>query len=163
MKPIFKPGRAGERQPGDGRLAYQKLLVFPALEDIQADLSADATLLAITQPHPQGLNPVLKTFWDNQTFNNRLMFLSGSEVFTKVSINAAYVKAAEDQIKEFEAEQMPDSAPEMQQAKAALDRWRGGFLSTLRETFTQLHYPGLDGTLTCRGLRLEFAENFVRR
>ncbi len=159
LRDVFKPGRAGERQQGAGRLAYQKLLVFPALEDIQAALSADETHLVISQPHAQGLNPVLKTFWDNQTFKNRLMFLCGSEVFAKVSINAAYVKAAEDQIKEFEAQRMSDSAPEIQQAKAAMDRWRGGFLSALRETFTQLHYPGLDGTLTCRTLRLEFASN----
>ena len=47
----------------------------------------------------------------------------------------------------------------MQQAKAALDRWQNGFLSALRETFTQLDYPGLDGTLTRVSVKLEFASN----
>ncbi|MCM8594871.1 DUF499 domain-containing protein [Accumulibacter sp.] len=159
LRNVFKPGKANECQTGSGRLAYQRLLVFPTTDDIQGTISADDMLLVISQPHAQGLNPILRTFWDNQTFKNRLMFLCGGEVFSKVSENAAYVKAAEDQIKEFEAQRMPDTAPEMQQAKSALDRWRGGFLSALRETFTVLHYPGLDGSLCSRSLKLEFASN----
>jgi hypothetical protein len=159
LREVFKPGRANQGQPETGRMAYQKLLVFPALDDIQKTISMDDTLLVVGQPHPAGLNPHLSSFWENQTFKNRPMFLCGTEIFTKVSLNAAYVKAAEDQIAEFEGQKMRDDAPEMQQARDALDRWRTGFLSALRETFTQLHYPGLDGTLTCRSLKLGFAAN----
>jgi hypothetical protein len=159
LRQVFRPGKASERQVGAGRLAYQRLEVFPATDDIQREISADETLLVISQPHPQGLHPVLHTLWENQTFKNRMMFLCGAEVFTKVSDNAAYVKAAEDLITEFEAQHMPDTAPELQQARSALDRWRAGFLSALRETFTQLYYPALDGTLTQRSLKLEFASN----
>jgi hypothetical protein len=159
LRQVFRPGRASERRAGTGRLAYQRLEVFPATDDIQREISADETLLVISQPHPQGLHPVLHTLWENQTFKNRMIFLCGAEVFTKVSDNAAYVKAAEDLIKEFEAQHMPDTAPELQQARSALDRWRAGFLSALRETFTQVYYPGLDGTLTRRSLKLEFASN----
>lgn len=159
LRQVFRPGKAAERQPGAGRLAYQRIGVFPTTDDVQKDISAEEMLLVISQPHPQGLHPELRTLWNNQTFKNRLMFLCGDEVFTKVSENAAYVKAAEDLIKEFEAQRMPDAAPELQQARSALDRWRAGFLSALRETFTQLHYPGLDATLTRRPLKLEFAAN----
>ena len=153
---IFKPGRAGA---GKGRLAYQKLLVFPTVQDVQKELGAEDVVLVIGQPNPQGLHPVFRRLWEGETFKNRLMFLGGSETFTKVTDNAAFVKAAEDLIAEFKAQQMVDQAPEMKQAKDARDRWKGAFLSALRETYTQLFYPGLDGTLTLRTLKLEFASN----
>ncbi|MGD9617659.1 MAG: DUF499 domain-containing protein [Alphaproteobacteria bacterium] len=159
LRQVFKPGRAAERPGGIGRPAYQRLAVFPTTEDIQKEMSADDVLLVISQPHSQGLHPELRQLWQNQTFKNRLMFLCGEETFTRVAENAAYTKAAEDQIAEFQAQRMPDTAPEMQQAKTALDRWRNGLLSALRETFTQLYYPGLDGTLTRRTLKLEFSSN----
>ena len=48
----------------------------------------------------------------------------------------------------------------MQQARAALDRSGAAFRSALRETFTQLHYPGRElGQLEVASLRLEFAGN----
>ncbi len=159
LRQVFRPGRAAERQAGAGRLAYQGLAVFPTTDDIQKEISADEMLLVISQPHPQGLHPELRILWENQTFKNRLMFLCGEETFTRVSENAAYAKAAQDQIGDFQGQRMPETAPEMQQAKAALDRWQNGFLSALRETFTQLYYPGLDGTLTRRSLKLEFVSN----
>lgn len=156
LSEIFKPGRAG---PGKGRLAYQKLLVFPTIADVQKELGADDLVLVIGQPNPQGLHPVFRQLWDGETFKNRLMFLGGSETFTKITGNAAYVKAAEDLIAEFKAQQMADQTPEMKQAKDARDRWKNAFLSALRETYTQLFYPGLDGRLTLRTLKLEFASN----
>lgn len=159
LRQVFRPGRAAERQAGAGRLAYQRLTVFPTTDDIQKEITAGDVLLVISQPNPQGLHPELRKLWENQTFKNRLIFLCGEETFTRVSENAAYAKAAQDQIGEFQAQRMPETAPEMQQAKAAFDRWQNGFLSALRETFTQLYYPGLDGTLTQRSLKLEFASN----
>jgi len=155
LRNIFEPGR----QPGSGRLAYQKLLVFPSPQDIQEALGQDATLLVIGQPHPLGLNPVLRQLWEDATFKNRLMFLCGVETFTNIADHAAYVRAADDQVKEYRQAQLSPEQPEMRQATKALDRWQNSFRSALRETFTRLYYPGLDGTLADRNLRLEFAAN----
>lgn len=159
LRQIFEPGRADRRHSGAGRLAYQKLLVFPSPADIQKALAQDTMLLVVSQPHPQGLNPVLKQMWEDSTFKNRLMFLCGAETFTDVAEHAAYVRAAQDQVEEFRVAQLAADVPEMRQATKALDRWQNSFLSALRETFTRLYYPGLDGALTARNLRLEFAAN----
>jgi hypothetical protein len=106
-------------------------------------------VLVISQPSHAGLNPELKAFWDNETWRNRLIFLCGSETFTEVSRAAAYMKAAQDQVADFEAQRYADAQPEMQQARAALDRHNTAFRSALRETFTQAKYasddrPGMD-------------------
>jgi hypothetical protein len=111
LRQVFRPGKAGERQAGAGRLAYQRLVVFPTTDDIQKEISADEVLLVISQPHPQGLHPELRTLWQNQIFKNRLMFLWGEETFTRVSENAAYAKAAQDLINEFQAQRMPETRP----------------------------------------------------
>jgi hypothetical protein len=40
LRQVFRPGRAAERQAGVGRLAYQRLTVFPTTDDIQREISA---------------------------------------------------------------------------------------------------------------------------
>ena len=88
------------------------------------------------------------------------MFLCGSETFTEVSRAAAYMKAAQDQVAEFEAQRYTDTQPEMQQARASLDRNSTAFRSALRETFTQLHFPDVSsGQLEVASLRLDFTGN----
>jgi hypothetical protein len=160
LRDIFKPGAARDRGQGEGRLAYQELLVFPTVEDIQAAMDADKVVLAVTEPDPTGLNPALKAVWANQAWRNRLMFLCGTAQFTNVLQAAAFKKAADDQLAEFAGQRLPDGAPEMVQAKDIVTRSGTAFLSALRETFTLLHFPDLtSGELRAKPLRLEFAEN----
>lgn len=160
LREIFKAGAARDRGQGDGRLAYQELLVFPTVEDIQNAMDPDKVLLAITEPDPTGLNPALKSVWENQTWRNRLMLLCGTAQFTNVLQTAAFKKAADDQLAEFVAQKMPDGAPEVVQAKDIVTRAGTAFLSALRETFTLLHFPDLtSGDLRAKPLRLEFSEN----
>ena len=145
---------------GEQRYAYQKLLVFPTIDDIRAALGPHEVVLVISQPSHAGLNPELKLFWDNETWRNRLIFLCGSETFTEVSRAAAYMKAAQDQVADFEAQRYADAQPEMQQARAALDRHNTAFRSALRETFTQLHFPDVSsGKLEAASLKLDFSAN----
>jgi hypothetical protein len=160
LRKSFDPAGSTLQRIAEQRNAYQKLLVFPTIEDIRAALGAHEVVLVISQPSHAGLNPELKAFWANETWCNRLMFLCGSETFTEVSRAAAYMKAAQDQVKEFTDQRMSDSQPEMQQAHAMLDRHTTAFHSALRETFTQLHFPDVSsGTLEMESLRLEFASN----
>lgn len=159
LREIFKPGLAKERGQGEGRLAYQELLVFPAVEDIQTALDPDKVLLAITEPDPSGLNPALRKVWENVPWRNRLMFLCGTAQFTNLLQSAAFKKAAEDQLGEFVSQKLADGSPEIVQTKDFLSRATGAFLSALRETFTVLHFPDLQGDLRGKSLRLEFPEN----
>ena len=159
LKSSFDPNGMTQQRPNERRWAYQRLLVFPSIEDIQEAAKADDTLLVIGRPSASGLNPDLKKLWENLTFQNRILFLCGSETFTEISRAAAYKKAAQAQVAEFEAQKMGDGAPEMGQARAALDRHMNAFLSALRETFTQLHFPGLSGKLEAASLKLDFASN----
>lgn len=160
LRKTFDPDATTPQRAADRRTAYQRLLVFPTVEDIRSALGPNEVLLVISQPTHSGLNPDLKAFWSNETWRNRLIFLSGSETFTQASMTAAYMKAAEDQVAEFAAQKMGETQPEMQQAKAALDSYKGRFHSALRETFTQLYFPDISsGRLEAAGLKLDFAEN----
>jgi hypothetical protein len=160
LRTTFDPAGSTLPRAGDQRHAFQKLLVFPTIEDIRAGLGSNEVILIISQPSHAGLNPDLKTFWANETWRNRLMFLCGSETFTEVSRAAAYMKAAQGQVAEFEAQRYTDSQPEMQQARASLDRNSTAFRSALRETFTQLHFPDVSsGQLEVASLRLDFTGN----
>jgi hypothetical protein len=160
LRKSFEPAGSTLLRIGDQRLAYQKLLVFPTIEDIRAALGPNEVVLVISQPSHTGLNPDLIAFWTNETWRNRLMFLCGSETFTEVSRAAAYMKAAHEQIAEFKAQHYSDAQPEMQQAQASLDRHSTAFSSALRETFTQLHFPDISsGKLEAESLRLDFSGN----
>jgi hypothetical protein len=160
LRKSFDPAGSTLQRVGDQRHAYQKLLVFPTIEDIKAALGPNEVILVISQPSRAGLNTDLKTFWANETWRNRLMFLCGSETFTEVSRAAAYMKAAQDQVDEFKAQHYTDTQPEMQQARAALDRHNTTFRSALRETFTQLHFPDVSSAkLEVASLRLDFPGN----
>ena len=98
----FKPGQAGNGTNGARGLLYQKLLVFPAVDDIKPDQN-DVTLV-ISEPREDGLHPDLRSLWDREVWKNRLLFLTGTDGFSYVKDNAAYVKAAEDLVQEFKSQ-----------------------------------------------------------
>jgi hypothetical protein len=160
LRKSFDPAGSTLLRVAEQRYAYQKLLVFPTIDDIRATLGPHEVVLVISQPSHIGLNPELKVFWDNETWRNRLIFLCGSETFTEVSRAAAYMKAAQDQVADFEAQRYADAQPEMQQARAAFDRNNTAFRSALRETFTQLHFPDISSSkLEAASLKLDFSAN----
>jgi hypothetical protein len=160
LRKSFDPSGSTLPRVSEQRFAYQKLLVFPTIEDIRQALGPHEVVLVISQPSHVGLNPELKAFWGNETWRNRLIFLCGCETFTEVSRAAAYMKAAQDQVAEFEDQRYSDAQPEMQQARAALDRHNTMFRSALRETFTQLHFPDVSsGKLEIASLKLDFSAN----
>jgi hypothetical protein len=160
LRTTFDPSRTTPQRQGEAKHAYQKLLVFPAPADVAVAVTSGDTVLAIAKPSAGGFPTEFAQAWNDQVYKNRLMFLFGSDTFTNVSRAAAYMKAAEDQVAEFESQGLNEASPEMQQARAALDRNKGGFLSALRETFTQLHFPDhSSGRLRAVALNLEFAGN----
>ena len=136
------------------------MLVFPTPADVAAAVTWNETLLAIVMPSAGGFPPEFTKVWNDAVFQNRLMFLFGSDTFTNVARAAAYMKAAEDQVQEFIDQKMSDASPEMKQAQDARDRNRAGFMSALRETFTQLYFPDhTSSKLRPESLKLDFANN----
>ncbi len=154
----FKPGQASNGT----KPAYQRSLVFPAIDDIKLD-STEVTLV-ISEPSPlnesreDGLHPDLRHFWHQEPWKNRVLFLTGTDGFAAAKENAAYVKAADDLIAEFRSEGRDDRGPEVKQAKDAFERASKNLRSALRECFTKLLFPSEDG-LTPASLKFEFAAN----
>jgi hypothetical protein len=160
LRSTFDPSNTTQQRHSEGKHAYQRLLVFPTPADVAAGLTWNETLLAIVTPSAGGFPPEFSKVWDGTVYQNRLMFLFGSDTFTNVTRAAAYMKAAADQVQEFIDKKMNDASPEMKQAQDARDRNRAGFMSALRETFTQLYFPDhTSGKLRAESLRLDFVNN----
>jgi hypothetical protein len=124
---------------------YHEVLPLPALDEIT--LSADRTSVVITEPHvAQGLNPLLRQFWEQTTFKNRVGFLTGARnTFDSLIESAKRLKAIQHILDEMEADKVPDNDPQSKQADDLRDRILGQFLSAVKETFTTLYYPTRQG------------------
>jgi len=127
-------------QPVNG-WCYQDALPLPALDEIK--LSADRTALVISEPNVgQGLNPQLRHFWDQETFKNRIAFLTGSRnTFDSLIESAKRLKAVQHILDEMAADKTPEADPQFKQADDLRDRILGQFLSAVKETFSTLYYP----------------------
>jgi hypothetical protein len=120
---------------------YQEVLPLPAIDEI--NLVVDTVTLVISEPFVgQGLNPQLKKFYDQTTFENRVAFLTGSRnTFESLLDSAKRLKAIQHIIGEMEADKVPPTDPQFKQADELRDRLLGQFLSAVKETFSTIHYP----------------------
>jgi hypothetical protein len=125
---------------------YQDVLPLPAIDEIK--LAADRVTLVISEPYVgQGLNPQLKDFWNQETFKNRVAFLTGSRnTFESLIESAKRLKAIQHILDEMEADKTPTNDPQFKQADELRDRILGQFLSAVKETFATLYYPSRTGT-----------------
>ena len=59
---------------------YQSIQVFPAIDEI--NVTADKVTLVLYEPNTKGgqLHPELQKFYDNISYKNRVMFLSGQKI-----------------------------------------------------------------------------------
>lgn len=135
---------------------YQKLQVLPAIDEI--DVAQDKVTLVIAEPHQNGLHPDLKAYADQLTFRNRLCFLTGQRNFDALLNSAKEMKAINQIIGELVAEGTSDQDPQLVQARDLLDRIVAQFLSATRESFTTLHFPVAEKTMTADFL-MEFTDN----
>ena len=141
----------------DSGWCYQKLLVLPAIDEIDVT-QPDRVILVITEPHAEGLHPDLKHFFEQLTFRNRICFLTGQRNFDSLLNSAKELKAITQIISELIAEGTPDQDPQLVQARDLLDRIRTQFLSATRETFTTIHFPVTDRLMSADFL-MEFTSN----
>ncbi len=137
--------RLGEMFTPANRWCYQAVQALPAVDEIQLD--QDKVTLVVTQPHTgAGLNPELSRFWEQETWKNRVAFLTGTRnTFENLLDNAKRLKAIDHILGEMHADKVPENDPQMKQASDLLDSIQLQFLSACKETFTILHYPTKNG------------------
>jgi hypothetical protein len=139
---------------------YQEVLVFPSIEEIE--LKKDKITLILTEPYPgnKGLNPDIEKFFEDTTYKNRVMFLSGQRSSMEGLINIAkQYKAMETIIYRMNNEEkLPENDPQYQQALDLFDKVNLQLLQATRETFVTLHYPKRKG-LANDDFEMKFNEN----
>lgn len=147
----FKP------EQGD---CYQNVEVFPSIDEI--DLSRDKITLILTEPNKDlsGLSRDLRKFFDDISYKNRVMFLTGQRnsmdnLVIKGKEHSA-IKSIINNLK-FE-EKLPETDPQYKQALDLYEKINLELLSSLRESFVTLYYPKRSG-LVSDDITMEFEEN----
>lgn len=137
---------------------YEILYVMPAVDEIALDMNKVA--LVIYEPYAgSGIHPDLQSFYDNATYKNRVMFLSGQRsVMEKLYDNSKRLTAIRQILQGMKDEHVPESDQQYREAISQLDKATQALLSTIRETFVTLYYPLKNG-LSSDDFKLEFKEN----
>lgn len=119
---------------------YQEVLALPPLDEIK--ITQDKVSLLLYEPYGGGLHPDLKKFYEDLTFKNRVLFLSGQKetLESLIAVTKEY-KAITFILDEMVKERLPESDPQRITATELLDKIRLRMLSAARETFTSLTYP----------------------
>ncbi len=147
-------------QPVDG-WCYQRVLPLPAADEIE--LEQDKVTLVITQPQAGGgLRQELRDFYNQETLQNRVAFLTGpKDTYATLIDTGKRLRAIQHILGELAAEKTPDSDPQMIQAHDLQEKILHSFRSAVRETFTSLWYPMGDALLNADFL-MEFTGNKYR-
>ncbi|MCB1133918.1 MAG: chitobiase/beta-hexosaminidase C-terminal domain-containing protein, partial [Verrucomicrobiae bacterium] len=110
-------------------------------------LDKDHILLVVAEPEAGGgLSSTLRSFWDDATYKNRVLFLTGErEVIDRLLERSAELKAIRGIIDELEREKTPDTDPQLVGARELRDKILLQLLSAAKEGFDHLYYPMRDG------------------
>ena len=137
---------------------YEQIFVLPAIDEIELDEKKIS--LVIFEPYPGGgMHPALREFYDNASYKNRVMFLSGDRsVMEKLYTNGKKIKAIQSILETMKAEGVPATDQQYKEAEVQYDRAIQALLSTIRETFITLYYPMRDGIVSS-DFKLEFKGN----
>lgn len=141
---------------------YQKIFVFPAVDEIT--LSREELSLVIFEPNPgRELHPDLQAFYEQTSYKNRVMFLSGErDMMEKLYDNSKRLKAIQSIMDKMKAEHLFERDQQYIEAEAHLDKATQNLFSTIRETFVTLYYPtGRNENYRIRSadFKLEFKDN----
>ncbi|MBX7059766.1 MAG: DUF499 domain-containing protein [Leptospirales bacterium] len=147
--------RIGEIFEPATRDVYQSVAVLQPLDSIQ--LNVDKVVLLVQKPNPGVLDPAIASFYDEQVYKNRVLFLSGDRAGMDSLIKTAKeLKAVAAVLNEMSADKIAESDPQFREAKELGDQYRNHFTSAARETFTRLYYPSQDKLMAA-----DFSMNFV--
>jgi len=124
---------------------YQELFVLSPIDDIH--LVQDKAALILTEPYTNArpddpLHPDWTTFFEQQSFQNRMIFLTGDrDLMDEVYKNAAYVRAIRVVLDEQEREGVSPKDPQSQEAHKSLDKYLVQLRSAVQQTFSTVVYP----------------------
>lgn len=139
---------------------YQEVKVFPSIDEI--DLSRDKTTLVLTEPSTDssGLNKDLRRFYEDNTYKNRIMFLTGqrNSMDNLVAKGKEYSGINVILNKMKNEERLPETDPQYQQAQDLFSKVNLELISALRESFVTLYYPKRLG-LVSDDITMKFDEN----
>ena len=152
LKEQFKPS------VGD---CYQEVLVFPSIQEIE--LKKNKVSLILTEPNMdnKGLQDDLLKFYEDASYKNRVMFLTGQRVAMDnlIDITKSY-KAIENIIYKMEHEEKVDARDsELIQAKDLHDKISAKLFSNIREAFITLYFPKKQG-LVKKDFKMAFEGNY---
>ncbi len=144
---------------------YQTLEALPALSEVQVE--QDRVCLILAEPLGASGNLALskewQDWWSQQTFKNRVMFLTGSKmVMENVKDTARQYRALQSIEEELNAENTPAGDPQMKALDMLKDRILFQFSSALTQAFDILVYPHVGGALRQASIILEFKGNAWR-
>lgn len=142
------------------RDCYQEVKVFPSIDEI--DIYRDKITLILTEPstNPLGLSEDLRKFFEDSTYKNRMMFLTGqrNSMDNLVSKGKDYsaIKTILNKMKN--EDKLSETDPQYQQALDLYSKINLELISSLRESFVTLYYPKRRG-LVSDEITMEFEEN----
>jgi hypothetical protein len=121
---------------------YQKVLVFPAIDQIKLEEEKIHLILFEPNTSGSGLNPELLRLYEDATFKNRVMFLTGDRnTMDNLLRRSKEYKAIQKIIANFVSERFPESDPQFENARDRETKIGIQFMSAARETFVKLYYP----------------------
>lgn len=137
---------------------YQNLLIFPAIDEINLD--ADKISLILFEPYTgNGLHPSLERFYDDATYKNRVMFLSGGrDTMNHLYEAAKQLKAIEKIIVNMRDEKVPVDNQQYLLAQDIQIKKINAVLSSAQQTFSTLFYPMID-EIRSSDFRMQFKDN----
>jgi len=148
-----------EFKPTDPKDCYQKLMVFPSIEEIELDKRKVALIISEPSGNSDGLKEELKQYYDECEYKNRIMFLTGQKnVMNKLLETGKKVKAINNIIKRMKEDNVSDRDSEMQQGINLKDKTATRLYSNLRETFTTIYFPRNE-VLKNANLIMKFSQN----
>lgn len=122
---------------------YQKIIALPNdISKINVDMNS--VILVISKPYDSkgSLNPALEGFWQNQTYKNRLLFLTGSTtMYNTLLERIREYMCWENVLNELRKEGVPETDTEYQRAENEQSKMKTAVLEVLRETFNKIYYP----------------------
>ncbi len=121
---------------------YQKVQVFPAIDEIKLDSEKIHLILFEPNTISPGLNPDLLRLYEDAQYKNRVMFLSGDRnTMDNLLRRAKEYKAIQRIIASMRNDRVPENNPQFELAVDREIKIGQQFLSSARETFVKLYYP----------------------
>jgi hypothetical protein len=144
---------------------YQRAELLPALDEVLVEQDRVCLILAEPSGAFEGLALAKEwqDWWAQQTFKNRVMFLTGSKmVMGNVKDAARQYRALESIEEELVAENTQPNDPQWKALDILKDRILFQFTSALTQAFDTLVYPSINNALRQTSIILEFKGNTWR-